>query len=63
MLKHHVTELKKLITKHVNAQVELSWAGSQPPQEIPAIEAKAKRAKQNLDKHIRWLNSEYRDVL
>lgn len=48
MNKHTHRRMQNLIRQHVQAQVELSHAGSQEPSDRKMIEARAREAKQNL---------------
>lgn len=48
-----VSDLKKLIKEHVDAQIEMSWKGGKMPDEWPGIEERAKRAEERLDDFIR----------
>jgi hypothetical protein len=47
-----VSELKKLIKNHVEAQVELSWKGNKMPDEWPEIEIRAQVAEQQLNNFL-----------
>lgn len=48
MTKKEHSQLQSLICKHVAAQVALSWAGSQDPEDREIIEANAEYAKRKL---------------
>ena len=48
MNKHTHRRMRNLIRQHVQAQIDLSWAGTKDPADRMLIEARAKEAKQNL---------------
>lgn len=50
-------KLKTLITRHVNAQIALSWAGGSHPDDRAAIEHNARVAKANMAAYIRELQA------
>lgn len=50
-------KLQALIRKHVAAQVDLSWSGSQDPKDRPVIEANAKAAKAAMNNYLSLLVS------
>ena len=48
MTKKERSQLQSLISKHVAAQVALSWSGSQDPEDREIIKANAEYAKRKL---------------
>lgn len=54
MNKHTHRRMQNLIRQHVQAQIKLSWSGSQEPEDRPIIEARAKEAKDKLYAYM-WL--------
>ena len=52
MTKKQKTRLKSLITKHVNAQIELAFKGCGDPEDWPTIEDDAVKARQRLDEFL-----------
>ena len=56
--KEQARRLKTLITKHVNAEKDLSWSGEAHPNDRPAIEHNAVVAKTNLRAFIRKLSAD-----
>lgn len=49
--------LKTLITKHVNAQVELSWKGAQHPIDTALVEEEARVAAKRLNEYLEMLRA------
>ena len=48
----NITKLKRLISRHVKAEVELSWIGSSDPEDREAIRHAADLAKEKLNEFI-----------
>lgn len=57
----HISLLKKCIREHVDAQNELSWKGSKHPDDWPAIEQEANRARKRLDEVIDKITEALKD--
>jgi hypothetical protein len=47
--------LKRLIRAYAEAAIQDSWKGGRDPEDMPVIEARKKKARANLDKHIRYM--------
>ncbi|AEJ81546.1 gp027 [Erwinia phage vB_EamP-S6] len=47
-----INKLRRAIKHHVAAQAELDWKGSRHPDDWPAIDREAARAKKRLDEVI-----------
>lgn len=58
--KAELEKLKRLIKKHTDAQVALSWAGSQDPEDREVIESEAEHSEKALFDHINSMNTEFR---
>lgn len=52
LTKEQARKLHGLISGHVKAQVELSWKGSQSPEDWPVIEEDAEKAEKALRGYI-----------
>ena len=54
-------ELKKLIKKHVDARIALSWKGTKSPEEAEEIERRMKSTAKNLNSYINGMHLEHED--
>lgn len=57
MTKVQAAKLRRLVNEVVKAQLELSWAGSLPPEEWPHIEKRAGDAERKYRAYIKELVS------
>jgi len=56
-----IAKLKRLIKKHTEAQVALSWSAYQDLEDRPKIQAEANRAKKAMNDHIKTLSYQLSD--
>ncbi len=58
MTPNNLVTIERLIERHTKAQVELSWIGSQDPEDHDAIEAEAANAEASLKHYLSQLVKE-----
>lgn len=54
-------QLKKLIKRHVAAQIALSWKGTERPEDVEEIERRAKNAAKNMNSYINYMRLAHED--